>query len=139
VTIPAAILVLETNVRALQLLRRSLEFVDDRDRDSAARKSSTLDARASEVGDAALGRLGDALTDVQRAIEGEPTDEQAQDLLADARELQTEIRERIAESAEREDRSTDADDPDETDRPAVDVDAELESIKADVEDDTTDE
>ena len=66
VTIPAIILLLETNVRALRLVQRTLRLAEGRQGDSAdtpARK------RATDLGRVTLSRLDDALTDLGSALD----------------------------------------------------------------------
>ena len=118
--IPGLILLLETNVRALKLLQRTLRTAD-----ASENASSTAADRASELGSAALARLDDALAEAQSALAAEPPDSEARELLEDARNLQGEIRDRL--------------DDDELDSletgPSVDVEAELQSIKDPVDGD----
>jgi hypothetical protein len=125
VTIPAIILVLETNVRALRLVQRALRLAEGRADEStgtAARK------RATDLGRVTLSRLDDALTDLGSALDGSSADAGTRDLLDDVRQLQSEIDSRLeAQSASIE--------TDEThDSVDIDVDAELQSIKDDVGD-----
>jgi hypothetical protein len=127
VTIPAIILVLETNVRALRLLQRTLRYADGRDgagEDSATRK------RASDLGRATLSRLDDALSDLGSALDDRPADNDARDLLEEVRDLQAELDARL--DTESEPAAT----GETRDSVGIDVDAELESIKDDVEDDS---
>ncbi len=141
-TIPTLVTVLEAAIRALELLAGAIRVLDGRDpRPSETRGSggsgiltdvSTV-ARdraaeeAAERGREALDRVDDALVELQRAYEGEPPDEDARRLLADARDLRAEIDDRLAASDSEDDepdRSADG-----ADRTTVDVDAELASLK----------
>ncbi|GGN89011.1 MULTISPECIES: DUF7547 family protein [Haloarcula] len=127
VTIPAAILVLKTNVEALKLLRRALRMAEGRPT-STGSGASEVRRRATTLSKATLTRLDDALTDLQDAVEGRPQDEDARELLEEARELRSDLAEQLAETQD-----------DDTleggiDEVPVDVDAELESIKDDLED-----
>ena len=126
VTIPAAILVLRTNIEALKLLRRAIRLAEGR---PSAGGSAAADVRqrAANLSDVTLRRLDDALVEIQRAVEGTPEDEDARELLSEARELRSELRERVQAA---DDRRSDTEDAAED--VAVDVDAELESIKDDV-------
>lgn len=130
VTIPAIILVLETNVRALRLVQRGLRLAEERDGEStgaAARK------RATDIGRTTLSRLDDALTDLGSTLDESPTDSQARDLLEEVRDLQSEIDTRLeaqAESARTDEASGGVD---------IDVDAELQSLKNDVDEDGSQE
>lgn len=123
VTIPAIILALETNIRALELLRRALRVADRREPvrpDTAAARE-----RAEDLGRATLSRLDSVLADLQDALEGRPPDDEARELLDEARDLREEIDNRLAEGA-----------TDTGGEPVgVDVDAELQSLKDDVEGD----
>ncbi|MBX0323290.1 hypothetical protein EGH21_09630 [Halomicroarcula sp. F13] len=129
VTIPAAILVLKTNIEALKLLRRALRMAEGRPT-STGSGASEVRRRATTLSRATLARLDDALTDLQDAVEGRPQDEDARRLLEEARELRSDLAEQLAEAG--------ADDSLEGEfggsEVPVDVDAELESIKDDLED-----
>jgi hypothetical protein len=74
-----------------------------------------------------LSGLDDALTDLQAAFEGQPTDEDARELLTEARELRATLEDRLADS------ETNGEAPEGTDV-SVDVDAELRSLKDDIDD-----
>lgn len=142
VAIPGAILVLETNVRALRLLQRALRLPDENGTD----EGRTLADRAESVSRDTLSRLDDVLNELQDAYEGRPNDEAARDLLEEARELRDEIDRRLSERSEvgsgDAPSETDPDGataPDEgsaggTDPPEVDVDAELDAIKDELDD-----
>jgi len=136
VAIPAAILVLETNVRALQLLQRAIRLADDRPTDGATTESAVRD-RAADLSRVTLERLDSALADVQDAIEGRPPDDDARQLLDEARELRAEIDTRPQpERDDSRDRSADlGDEAAATTDVPVDVEAELQSIRDEVDDD----
>lgn len=121
VAIPGLVILLETNVRALKLLQRTL-----RASDRVEGGGSETARRASEVGSAALARLDGALAEVQSALESEPPDSEARDLLEEAQALQDEVQARLAND------DTDAESLDTG--PSVDVEAELQSIKDQVDD-----
>ncbi|MDS0221533.1 hypothetical protein NDI54_09250 [Haloarcula sp. S1AR25-5A] len=128
VTIPAIILVLRTNIEALKLLRRALRMAEGRPT-STGSASGEMRQRASDLSRATLSRLDGALTDLQRAVEGTPEDEEARELIQEAQQLRTQIQERLADEPGEtgDDESGQA-----TDVP-VDVDAELRSIKDDID------
>jgi len=129
VTIPAAILVLKTNIEALKLLRRALRLAEGRP--ATASSGGGVQERATQLSRATLARLDDALSDLQGAVEGRPPDAEARELLTEARELRESLAAQLAES-----QSVEGDDFEEveaTDVP-VDVDAELRSIKDDIDD-----
>ena len=127
VTIPAAILVLKTNIEALKLLRRALRMAEGRPATESG--GQAVRRRATDLSRTTLSRLDDALTELQGAVEGRPEDERARELLTQARELRSTLAEQLAESREQNQRET----PEGTEVP-VDVDAELRSIKDDIED-----
>ncbi|ELY74602.1 DUF7547 family protein [Natrinema pallidum] len=167
VALPAALTVLETSVRALEAFQRSLNVVrtgqEARDRTEAATEATS--ERASELRRTTLSQLDSVLSELQRAASegGLPADEEARDLLAEARELRDDVDSRLRDAAERESRSgptaADSDRPaaergvtidiedgplaedgadraDDPDRDsAVDVDAELETLRDQYADD----
>lgn len=127
VTIPATILVLETNIRALRLLQRTLRIVDGSETDGRA--TTTAGEDVASVGRSVVDRLDDALEDVQTAVEGD-VDSQTRDHLENARELNRTLEARLDELSEAEDGSEDERESTSDDRGAtVDVEAELRSIK----------
>lgn len=130
VAIPGLILVLETNVRTLKLLQRTLRLAEDGSR--AGENASAVTRQASDLGATALARLEDALTDAQSALEGEPQDSEARKLLEDARDLRADIHAQLEAGAD-----TDGDETDDS-GPQVDVEAELQSIKDQVDGDDGD-
>jgi hypothetical protein len=132
VTIPAIILVLRTNIEALKLLRRALRMAEGRPT-STGSASGEMRQRASDLSRATLSRLDGALTDLQSAVEGTPEDEEARELIREAQQLRTQIQERLAD----EPGETGDDDASQATDVPVDVDAELRSIKDDI--DTGDE
>jgi len=139
VAIPGLVFMLETNVRALKHLQRTLRLAEDAER--AREGGSDVSARASRAGATALSRLEDALADVQNALEGQPTDGEASDLLADARRLREEIQDQLEAAAPDEPgrdgtgERTGSDDAESEPGPEVDVEAELNSIKDQMQDD----
>ncbi|WP_254530174.1 DUF7547 family protein [Natrinema gelatinilyticum] len=160
VALPAILAVLETSVRALEAFQRSLKLVrgerEARDRTAAAAEATS--ERTSELRRTTLSQLDAVLAELQRAVSegGLPADEQARDLLTEARTLRDDVDRRLRDAAERETRTTDQSQttadrgieidiedgtPADTetdadgDRPgddrdsAVDVDAELETLR----------
>jgi hypothetical protein len=161
-TIPTLIAMLETSIRALELLGATLRLVDGRGLESDRRRtrSDAASARVESVGRATVDRVDAALSELTAALEGEPPEGEARDLLAEARALRDEVDERVRDGRLGErtrDGSGDSQptgtgetdghtipvtpegrDPDRvsaTEDPAdeVDVDAELESIRDEVE------
>jgi hypothetical protein len=123
IAIPGVILVLKTNIQALRLLQRTLRFADGRN----SRESNTagIQDRAVTVGRATLSKLEGALEDLESTLQERPVDEDARDLLQEARELQQRTAEELADM-----------DPNDGDGDTVDIDveSELQSIKNDVDD-----
>lgn len=147
VTIPATILVLETNVRVLKLLQRTIRMTAG----ESPRGSSGSDAtdavrgRAEALGRQTLDQLEGTLDDLQSAVAGRPTDDEAATLLAEARRLREEIESDLA--AGREPGGASGVDPAEPtavdaspladDRSTgvnIDVESELESIREQIDD-----
>jgi len=97
VAIPGLVLLLETNIRALRLLQRALRLAADREVDSRGTHEQRLTDRAAAASGRTLSRLDDVLAELQDAVEGRPTDDEARQLLADARRLREEVQERLEE------------------------------------------
>ncbi|MGQ3414171.1 DUF7547 family protein [Natrinema sp. LN54] len=159
IALPAALTVLETSVRALEAFQRSLRVVrterEARDRTGEAVEATS--ERANELRRTTLSQLDTVLAELQRAASdgGLPADETARDLLKEARDLRDDVDSRLRDAADREsqtaetgtdrtepeggvtididdgpltDDETAADDADGRDS-AVDVDAELETLR----------
>ncbi|PSP83222.1 hypothetical protein BRC83_07575 [Halobacteriales archaeon QS_1_68_17] len=140
VAIPAVILLLETNIRALRLLQRAIRLSEGRDD-----TRGEVQRRAEAVSAATLERLDGTLSDLQAALEGQPTDDRARSLLAEARALRAEIDGEIRSAGREESEAKDGGaDPsgDDTDADTaavdgdeVDVESELRSIKSELDGD----
>ncbi|MHC3380886.1 DUF7547 family protein [Haloarcula sp. H-GB5] len=128
VTIPAVILILKTNVEALKLLRRALRMAEGRPTTTGS-ASDEVRQRASDLSRATLSRLDGALTDLQQAVEGRPEDEDARELIQEAQQLRDQIQDRLAD----EPGMSEEVDPDQVTDVPVDVDAELRSIKDEID------
>jgi hypothetical protein len=132
VAIPGIILVLETNIRVLQLLRRTIRMADGRDpRGNAG--GSEVRARAERLGETTLAKLDDALAELQSSLEDREGNE-VDDILREARDLQAEIRERLDVPDQPEVEADTQADIDGDEPIDVDVDAELRAIKSDIDD-----
>ncbi|WP_293033822.1 hypothetical protein [Natronococcus sp.] len=149
VAIPALVATLESSVRTLEALQRGLEIVrTEREvRDRVDESTGRAGTRANDVRRATLSQLDTVLAELQRAAaDGSlPADEDARELLVEARELRDEVDGRLRRAVEGRDESDedgpiriDIDQPDgttETDEDgdesdsSVDVDAELETLK----------
>jgi len=141
VAIPATILLLRTNIEALKLLQRALRMADGRPPTTGS-GGGQVRQRAEELSATTLSKLDGALADLQDAVEGKPTDDEARELLAEARDLRADIEDRLAERtngdappADERTASGDGDDEalEEGDDVPVDVDAELQSLKDDMD------
>jgi hypothetical protein len=144
VAIPGLILLLETNIRALKLLRRTIRLAEGRDpRSQPSPAAEEVRDRAEALGQQALSRLDETLATVQSSLDEEETNQDVQRLLAEARSLQDQISEQLA--VEEQTEPDGADDPtigiDSSEREPVniDVDAELRTLKDDLEDDEPDD
>lgn len=138
VAIPGAILVLETNVRALRLLQRALELSERTDQ---TREDVRLGDRARTVSDTTLDKLDDALADLESAVRGRADNEEAARILDDARRLREEVGTRLEEYGNEEDSDETGPGDERGDGdtgPQVDVDAELESIKSELDEQADD-
>lgn len=134
VTIPAAILVLETNVRVLRLLQRTIRLADGR-ADARGGPAGELGSRAAALGRETLDQLDDALGELQSAAAGRSGDAEVERLFERARELQAEIDARLAEEVA----AADADSLEGRREPVdIDVEAELDAIRDEVDDDADD-
>jgi hypothetical protein len=156
--IPAAIAVLEANIKALELVRGALRLLDP---DRGAVEGERARRRAESVGKSALTRLDRTVDDLQRALEEGtlPRDENARDIVEDARRLRGEIADRIGElengdgrdrregarrdgreaTSDRKPGSAESDGNREATPIEIDVDEEIDSIKAELEGGEVDE
>jgi len=136
-TLPTVIALLEATVQSLELLRAVLRLAGPAS--SAGELRSRLESRDGPE----TAALRDALADLRDALTGAdlPADSAARSILTDARELTTEIDERLDESGDDRRRERRANQPsrrgvaidvEEEGNDAVDVDAELESIRREV-------
>lgn len=133
VAIPAAILVLETNVRALELLQRTIRLADGR-APTAEGDGKVVRERAADLSRTTLARLDDALADLQTAVDGRPPDDEARRLLAEARALREEVDHRLSESERGPGTAPESGTVGPDEAVPVDVEAELRSIKDEVDD-----
>jgi hypothetical protein len=134
VTIPMAILVLETNVRALSVLQRALRLAEDREPSSGGDLAAGVGRRAADASQRTLGRLEGVLADLQASVAADEGEEPLARLLDDAATLQ----DRVTAELDRMDSSTDRDGSVRETEPgadpvAIDVEAELESIRKQID------
>jgi len=94
--IPTAIAVLEANIRALEALEQVIRVLDP-ERSVVREEGGRLESRAADASRATLDRLESALEDVETTIRENdlPRDDEARDILDDARRINREIRDRI--------------------------------------------
>jgi len=141
--IPATIATLEAAIRALELFAAVLRAVEGRPIEAVGRDRSPAGDRLAATGQDALRMLDAALSELQAAAEGAPENPEARRLLEEARELRAEVDDRLSAALD-EGGSTADTDPDDPAAPGgdgsedrgvgIDVDEELASIKADVDD-----
>jgi len=146
-TLPTVIALLEATVQSLELLRAVLRLA------GPASNAGELRSRLESRGGPETATLRDALADLRDALTGAdlPEDSAARSVLTDARELTAEIDERLDEAGDdrRRERGADRerapsergiaiDVEEEKEDDAVDVDAELESIKREVTEESGD-
>lgn len=124
VTIPALVLVLETNVRALKLLQRTLQLADQRAVEGGRSRPPAED-RVAALGRTTLSRLDAALSDLGDALEGRPPEDRPEELFDRVRELQADVEAELAADPPGDSASEPVD---------IDVEAELQSLKDDLDD-----
>ena len=129
VAIPALILLLKTNIQALELLRRTIRIVEGRE-PRGERAAPEMRERAERLGNVTLARLDDVLADLQTAVEGRPDDDRSQQLIQEARDIRQQIQDELEADGEAVD--TDGEAADTVD---IDVEAELRALKDDLNDD----
>lgn len=145
--IPTAIAVLEANIRALELLADTIKWVERPDDAADWADPGRARSKAMAANRSTLDRLEAALDDLQDALEDETAGPETRRLLEEARDLRQEIDQQLRETAGRPPGSEPSETGFRTDRSTtsrgyeipVDVEAELESIRRDLEDETTDE
>jgi hypothetical protein len=160
-TIPTLIAALEAAVRALELLQATLRLVDGRPPVQSNRtRQGEPTTGVGSVGRATVERVDAALSELTDAVEGEPPAQEARDLLTEARALREEIDKRLGTPRRRTgndgqdtslappeptdvgpheipvtaegDNPVTAQDNKDANSAEVDVDAELESIRDEV-------
>ena len=145
VAIPSVILVLEMNIRALKLLRRTIRLAEGREpRSQHSRAAGEVRDRAELLGQQALSRLDQTLETVQSSLEEEGADDDVRRLLAEARSLQDQISQQLAteggtDTADVADETTVGVESGESEPVNVDVETELRTLKDNLEDDDGDD
>lgn len=134
VAIPALVLLLRTNIRALELLQRTLRMASGQYEPGGS--GARARDRAEQLGRRTLDGLDELLADLQSTLEeGDDTRE----LVDRIQTLQTELDETLTgrdESAAGPDTADDGADPDAVE---IDIDAELDALKDDRDEDGGDE
>jgi len=121
VAIPGLILLLKTNIQALELIRRAIRIAEGREPRRGA--DSEVRERAERLGQVTLARLDDVLAELQGAVEDRPQDDRSVQLIEEARA----IRQQIQEEFETDDEAVEEVD--------IDVETELRALKDDLDDD----
>ena len=152
-TLPALVSLLETSVRVLELLAASIRVAQSRPLDGEDDRPRT--DPVVTVSRRTLRGLDDALADLQReGTDGGPADTRVRRLLQEARDLQREVDDRLADSTATPERSLRPTDPEPVEIEVqagdegeeddggegvdVDVDRELEDIKRELDEDEFD-
>jgi hypothetical protein len=143
--IPAVIAFLEANIRALEAFRAAIRLA--RAGEDVGERGRETRRRGERLGRDAIERLDDVLVDLQDALDGRPQDPAARTLADEARALRDEIDERLAESdrraagtgARHPPADSQSGDDESGEDVAIDVDAELDSIRDSVGNDDEDE
>ena len=125
VAIPGLILLLKTNIQALELIRRAIRIAEGR-QPRRGRADSEVRERAERLGQVTLARLDDVLSELQGAVEDRPQNDQSVELIEEARSIRQQIQEEFG---------TDDEDVEEVD---IDVEAELRALKDDLNDGDSD-
>jgi Asp-tRNA(Asn)/Glu-tRNA(Gln) amidotransferase A subunit family amidase len=121
VAIPGLILLLKTNIQALELIRRAIRIADGR-QPRRERVDSEVRERAERLGQVTLARLDDVLSELQGAVEDRPQDDRSVELIEEARAIRQQIQEEF---------ETDDEDVEEVN---IDVEEELRALKDDLDD-----
>lgn len=134
VAIPGLILLLRTNIRALQLLRRAVRLADGRNPspDGAVTEARS---RAEKVGRASLSQLDDVLSELQSSLEARPEEDEASEILSRARDLRQELQnemQREGTDVSVED-SEGIDGETQDDAVSIDIESELRSLKDNID------
>jgi len=137
VAIPGLILLLETNIRALKLLRRTIRLTEGRRPESQSSPSGEVRRRADELGAQALSRLDDTLARVQSSLEDTGANDDLKQLLEEARQLQETVSQQL-ETEEATNPGPDgtlrSEETVDSDATSIDVDAELQTLKDNLDD-----
>ncbi len=125
VAIPGLILLLKTNIQALELIRRAIRIAEGR-QPRRGRADSEVRERAERLGQVTLARLDDVLSELQGAVEDRPQDDRSVELIEEARAIRQQIQQEF---------ETDDEDVEDVD---IDVEAELRALKDDLDDGDSD-
>lgn len=116
--IPAAVAVLEANRRMLELVQGAIR---------ATERGRRMGEGSAAIGRETVDRLDRALSDLQAAVQEAslPENDEARQLLQEARDLRDEIDERLTEPSEEPGEET----------VEIDIDGEIESIRDELDED----
>ena len=120
VAIPALILLLKTNIQALELLRRAIRIAEGQS-PRAGSPNPEVQERAERLGQVTLARLDDVLGELQGAVEGRQRDERSLQLIEEARDIRRQIEEEL---------ETDGESVDDV---GIDIESELQALKDDLD------
>jgi len=140
VAIPGLILLLRTNIKALQLLQRTIRLAEGREPRARSTGQGVRD-RAEKLSRATLAQVDETLSEIQSAVEGRPPDDETRELLSEARNLRDEIQDELGDGeADSTGTGADGESQEGDDEPGremvdIDVEAELQSLKDNLEDD----
>lgn len=147
VAIPGLILILETNIRVLKLLQRTIRLAEGKD-PTGGKAVPEMRDRAERLSRATLSQLESTLSEVQSAVDGRPDNDETEQLLSEARKLRDQIQDELERRSQQRN-GTDESAPGEgsgvddsqrvesafQDDPVdIDVEAELKSIKDNLDD-----
>jgi hypothetical protein len=145
VAIPGLILILETNIRVLKLLQRTIRLAEGKD-PTGGKAVPEMRDRAERLSRATLSQLESTLSEVQSAVEGRPDNDETQQLLSEARKLRDQVQDELERRSQQRADTADGrtDDGSEgqgidqselqDDTVDIDVEAELKSIKDNLDD-----
>jgi hypothetical protein len=145
VAIPGLILILETNIRVLKLLQRTIRLAEGKD-PTGGKAVPEMRDRAERLSRATLSQLESTLSEVQSAVEGRPDNDETQQLLSEARKLRDQVQDELERRSQQRagttegasDEGSEGQGIDQTelqdDTVDIDVEAELKSIKDNLDD-----
>ncbi len=137
VALPALIAIVEANLRTLEAAQRGLSLL--RKEQEGRKRVVEASDQATALRETTLEQLDGALAGLQEALAGgdRPRDEQAQSLIQEARQLQTEIDQRLREAVDGE--RSDSADLTATEPRRIEIEDESDADSTSSETDVTDD